>query len=101
MLDDLIAASRTEVVAARLRMLRNALELDQNEFARRAGIAPQLLNNNERGRSRLSLDSAVRLVATYHVTLDFIYLDDMSNLPYKLAAVITAMRDLQQDTEET
>lgn len=84
--------SSTEAVAHRLELLRELLGLRQNEFATRAGIAPNAWNNYVHCRSRISVDAAIKIVVTYNVTLDFIFLGDTSNLPYKIASGLDAIR---------
>ena len=95
-MDHHLSLAETPAVAARLRVLRQVIGLPQNEFCERAGIPANLWNNYERGRSRISVDSAIRLMVVYHVTLDYIYVDDASNLPYKLAAAIAAVRSARE-----
>lgn len=85
-------AVMNDAVAARLAMIREVVSLSQVEFAGRADILPNAWNNYERGRSRIGIEAAIRLVAVYQVTLDYIYLGDTSNLPYRMAHAIEALR---------
>ncbi|HXF55657.1 MAG TPA: helix-turn-helix transcriptional regulator [Hyphomicrobiaceae bacterium] len=77
-------------VGERLRLTRQIVgilegrELDQKEFCRRAGIEATLYNKYERGMVLPSVPMAIRLCETYDLTLDWIFLDDPSNLPYAI-----------------
>lgn len=82
-----------ERIAERLSLVREVNGLTQAEFARRAGIAANAWNNYERARKRISIEAAIRLVNTYDLTLDYIYLGDASNLPYRLAKALDAVRE--------
>lgn len=84
-------------VGRRLRRTRQALGLAQNEFAERAGIAPPAYNQYEHGKRLISPGLAARLCEHYNLTLDWIYVGDPSNLPYKLAAAVRALDTLQPD----
>lgn len=87
-----MAEATPEKIGERLTIVREVTGLNQVEFAERARIAPNAWNNYERARKRIGLEAAIALVATYQLTLDYIYLGDASNLPYKLAAAIQAVR---------
>lgn len=95
--DDLPADASPERIAERLALVREVYGLTQTEFSKRAGIAANAWNNYERARKRISIDAALRLVHVYHLTLDYIYLGDSSNLPYKLASAIEAVRKQRGD----
>lgn len=87
-------------IAERLRLTRLALGLNQAEFAARAAIAGNTYNQYETGSYRVSLNNAMRLAKTYHLTLDWIYFGDNSGLPYKLGEAIKALRSVRDDTDE-
>lgn len=79
-------------IGRRLALTRHVLGLQQNEFCERAKIAPNTYNQYERGKKRPTIDNAIRLVETYHLTLDWIYLGDPSGLRYETANAIKAAR---------
>jgi transcriptional regulator with XRE-family HTH domain len=87
-------AKLNEAVAKRLRVTREAMRLSQHEFACRAGIAPNTYNQFEQGKRLLTVSKAISICAAHGLTLDWIFLDDPSNLPYKLAAAIKALQAL-------
>ena len=60
-------------IAHRLRWHRGITGLDQNEYAKKAGLKRAQLSNWEAGNSRLSLDGALALRRTYGLSLDFMY----------------------------
>ena len=80
--------SSLKAIGARLVALRESTGLRQVDFCKRAGIAQNTWNQYERGESRPQLDFAIRLVDTFGVTLDWIYLGDSSGLPHTLALAI-------------
>jgi len=81
-------------VGKRLRLTREALRLGQREFAARIGLAPNTYNQYEHGTRLIPPGRATQLCDEYHLTLDWIYRGDPGNLPYKLAAAIKAMQEL-------
>lgn len=83
-------------IAERLRLTRAALDLNQSEFAARAGIAGNTYNQYETGKFRVSLNNAMRLAKTYRLTLDWIYFGDNSGLRYDLADAIKALRSVDK-----
>ena len=64
-----------EAIGKRLRALREALELSQDDLGAVLGTAKgsALLSPIERGKDRLGLDRALMLCRRYGVTLDWIY----------------------------
>jgi transcriptional regulator with XRE-family HTH domain len=76
-------------IAARLRATREAFDLGQNEFARRAGIASNTYNQYEQAKNLPRLDFANQICDTYGVTLDWIYRGDPSGLPVRIANLIS------------
>lgn len=83
-----LAPHSTEMVAERLKLLREALGVDQAEMARQTGISPQAWNNAETGDNRIGLENANKVRARYQVGLDFIYHGDFRALPSELAGKI-------------
>lgn len=80
------------LIAERLALVREVEGMTQADFSARAEINPNAWNNYERARKRISLEAAIKLCETYHLTLDYIYLGDASNLPYRLASALDAVR---------
>ena len=68
-------------IAERLRVVREAQDLDQRQFAARAGLKYSQYKNWESGAFRLSLDGALALRRVYGVTLEFLYVGDIDSLP--------------------
>jgi transcriptional regulator with XRE-family HTH domain len=79
-------------VGRRLAAARRALDLDQQEFGRRAGLSQPQYNQYENGRRLLTLRSALLLCDHYSLTLDWLYRGDPSGLPYRLANLIRDQR---------
>lgn len=73
-------------------LTRQALGLDQKEFAERAKIAANTYNQYETGTNMPSLDKALALKDAYQLPLDWIYDGDPSGLRYELAEAIKALR---------
>lgn len=60
--------------------------MTQVEICRRAGITPSAWSNWEKGaKNRPDLNEALKLVAEFRLTLDWIYLGDPSGLPRDLS----------------
>jgi transcriptional regulator with XRE-family HTH domain len=78
------------MIAHRLRATREAVGMSQIELCRRADIKPNAYNQWEKGHGRPSLEHAFRLVHTLSITLDWIYLGDLSGVPHGLASRIVA-----------
>ena len=68
-------AQSIESIARRLRALRHALGLTQEEMVMAIGSfsGPQMWGNYEKAYRRISLDHAQALRARYGLTLDWIY----------------------------
>lgn len=81
-------AAELEEIGARLKLLREAMQMEQAAFARLVGIEPQAWNNYERGFRRISIDQAKKLCATTGVSLDWIYRGIAAGLPINLAAAL-------------
>ena len=84
--------SRAEI-GRRLSLARAVIGSGQADFAGKAGIAQNTYNQYERGKKRPSIDNALKLCKTYMLTLDWIYRDDPSGLPYRFA---DSLRDLRK-----
>jgi len=73
-------------IADRLVQTRNAISLNQSEFANRAGIAKNTYNQWEQAKGRPGLDEAMKLCETYGMTLDWIYRGNPVGLPYEITS---------------
>ena len=70
-----------ETIGVRLVRTRKVFGMQQNEFAESAGIRRGTYTQWELGVRRPNLDDAIRLVRTYKLTLDWIYLGIPTGLP--------------------
>ena len=82
------APESTEMVAERLRLLREALGLDQAEMCRRTGIGVSAWNNAETGDNRIGISNAIKVRQTFGVGLDCIFMGDQRALPSEMATKI-------------
>lgn len=71
-------------IAERIRWHRKLEQLDQLQYATRAGLTRTQLSNWETGKSRISIDGARALRRTYGLSLDFIYEGIADALPMTL-----------------
>lgn len=78
--------SRQEAIeiAARLKAARMAINPNQSEFARRAGLTQNRYNQYETAERPLTLDAALKLRDTYGLTLDYLFRGDAALVPYGL-----------------
>lgn len=78
--------SRQEVIetAARLKAAREAINPNQSEFARRAGLQQNRYNQYETAERPLTLDAALKLRDTYGLTLDYLFRGDTALVPHGL-----------------
>ena len=76
---------KAEHIATRLRYTREALGVNQREFARRANLKPNRYSQYETGARPLTIDAAHSICDEYGVTLDWLYRGDRSRLPHHLA----------------
>ena len=74
------AASVNSRVAASLRALRRARELNQQDLAQRAGVTPSAISQAERGERGLSLATVVRLSQSLGITVDDLLRGEDPNL---------------------
>jgi transcriptional regulator with XRE-family HTH domain len=73
--------SKDETIGARLVRTRKVFGMQQNEFAESAKIRRGTYTQWELGVRRPNLDDAIKLVMTYRLTLDWIYLGIPTGLP--------------------
>lgn len=71
-------------IAYRLRWHRDLMNMDQKDYAAKAGLKRSQLSNWESGSSRLSIDGALALRKTYGLSLDFMYEGIADALPMTL-----------------
>ena len=71
-------------IAYRLRWHRDLTGLEQKDYAEKAGLKRSQLSNWESGNTRLSIDGALALRATYGLSLDFMYEGIADALPMTL-----------------
>jgi DNA-binding XRE family transcriptional regulator len=84
-------------IGARLKLTREVLGMQQNEFCARADIATNTYNQYEMGKKRPSIENAIALCDAYDLTLDWIYRGDPSGLRYETADAIKALRLARED----
>jgi transcriptional regulator with XRE-family HTH domain len=85
------APESTDMVAERLKLLRQALGLEQAEIARRAGISPSAWNNAETGDNRIGISNAIKLRTAFGIGLDYIFCGDLRVLPAELQREIARL----------
>lgn len=77
-----------QIIAGRLKLLREALDLNQAELCRRTGLAPNRWNQYETGERPITVAAAAILCEAFGVTLDWIYRGDRSGLPDRILTKI-------------
>lgn len=75
-------------IARRIKWHRGLLGIEQDEYARRAGLKRSQLSNWESGAGRVSIDGALALRRTYGLSLDFIYEGIDDALPMTLRSAL-------------
>lgn len=75
-------------VGARLARLRDALDMNQTEFAKHLSIAQNRLSQYETGDRLIPVNVATVVASRTGVTLDWIYNGEGSSLPMRLNALI-------------
>lgn len=76
---------KPEAVAARLKRVREILDLKKREFAERAGLSEQVYGAYENAKRDLSLQAAKKLRKTYGLSLEFMYFGNMEDLPTRIS----------------
>jgi hypothetical protein len=94
-----VAEASTPAVAERLRLLREALGIDQAEMCRQTGIGTSAWNNAETGDNRIGVDNAMKIRKRYSVGLDYVYANDYTAIPSKLATKIGRLRARQSGSK--
>src|SRR5262245_54205808 len=80
-------------VAQRLRVIRQALDLNQAAMAALVGTSQQAWNNFESGRRRISIDQAILVCNATGVDLDWIYCGETGGIRSDLASRIQQGRN--------
>lgn len=86
-----LSEMRPEKIGARLRLIREALNLKPAEMADSLGIERTYWSRFENGRRAVTETMAAILAERYGVTLDFIILGRWSGLPLDLASRMRAI----------
>lgn len=76
---------KPEAVAARLKRVREILELTKREFAERAGLSEQVYGPFENATRDITLRAAKKLRKTYGLSLEFIYFGSIEDLPTRIS----------------
>ena len=84
-------------IAKRLEAVQKAYGISQTEFMQRIGMKGHTFSGWLSGERKLKLSTMLRIRATYHVTLDYIYAGDHSGLPLRLANAIRTGKPLPKD----
>lgn len=96
---DKVTKHRQEV-GLRLRLLREHLNLGQQEFGESIGLTYTGVSMIESGHRGLNPEHACRLKRTHGVTLDWLYVGDVSALPHALHRALTGPRPSETSTPE-
>lgn len=81
----------TNAVAHRLRLTREALGIEQGQFADRLGFERNRYNQYDTGARALTLIPAIKICDEFGVTLDWLFRGDISGLPFGLATRISEL----------
>lgn len=71
-------------IADRLIATREAMGLNQSEFAKTIGLTKSTYNPFEKKGRRITLDAALRMWKVHRIPLHWTYLGDPSDLPVKI-----------------
>lgn len=88
----------TEAIGYRLELTRLALDRgNATAFAKTLGVSPQSWSNYVTGDNRIGLDTALRMVKLYSVTLDWIFRGNTYGMPGEmLDRIAKARRELEK-----
>lgn len=75
-------------VGDRLKVTRKAFGLSQEELAHLLGVTRGAIANWERGTRLADAAAMVRLCRAYRISMDWLYMGDMSQLPPPLEKVV-------------
>lgn len=79
-------------IGERLRLTRQALGMQQTEFAASASLRSNTYNQYEKGKNIPRIAEAIAICEAHGLTLDWIYRGDASGLRYQLAEAVKALR---------
>ena len=74
-----------DVIGARIKQIRTVFDLSQVKIGRICGCGSTTVSNWEQGRQKPTIEQAQRLADRLGLTLDFIYLGRLGNIPYDTA----------------
>lgn len=77
-----------EAVAARLKRVREILNMSKKDFAEKADLSEQVYGPFENARRELSLSAAKKLRKTYELPLEFMYFGNIDDLPHRIAKAL-------------
>lgn len=77
---EILRTLKAETIGQRIRLVRTITGLTQEEFAKRAGLSREQINNYERGEKRPSINAAVAICEAHGLTLDYLYLGRLHTL---------------------
>lgn len=80
-----------KAVGLRMKLTREALGMTPRQIQDAIGVSRTQWNNYERGVSRPNIEDAIRFAVRFNVSLQWIYLADISSLPMALAGKIEKM----------
>jgi transcriptional regulator with XRE-family HTH domain len=66
-------------IGERIRRFRKALRITQAELGERAQVEPSNISHIERGATKVSLPTLIRIANTLHVSLDDLVYDSIEN----------------------
>ncbi|KUP91783.1 helix-turn-helix transcriptional regulator [Tritonibacter horizontis] len=77
-----------EAVAARLKRVREILDLSKKDFAESAGLTEQTYGPFENAKRELSLTAAKKLRKRYGLPLEFMYFGKIDDLPTRISKAL-------------
>ena len=85
-----LASRSAEAIGERLCLVRKALGMTQEQFAAAVGCPQGTFGQYEAGMRKPSVAVASRLFDRFRIPLDYLYLGEVSNLPFELGKEISA-----------
>ena len=85
-----LAARSPEAIGERLCLVRKALGLTQEQFAAAVGCPQGTFGQYEAGMRKPSVAVASRVFDRFRIPLDYLYLGEVSSLPFELAKAVNA-----------
>lgn len=87
-----------EDICKRIRIIRNNLNMNKNEFANFLEISPQYLGSVEKGENCLSVEKIILLSKKAHVSTDYILLGKDDLLDKKMLKNVMNLDDEKLDS---